>query len=101
RKAGTAAAAEVGRLHHLHQLFGSVARQRLADRLVAAVLEIDVDRAEAGNLPATSQEALGHEGDQEAAATGSVERGTCFSRWIFRCSAIRPSRTPSGRGGQP
>src|SRR5262249_49194685 len=96
-----AATAQVGGLHHLDQLVRLMCGERLAHRLVPAVLEVHVDGTQAGNVPATAEESLGHSTGQDAAGTGAVVRSPCVSRWILRCSAIRPSSTASGRGGQP
>src|SRR5207247_9493043 len=96
REAGAAPPAEVRGLHHLDQLLGRAGRERLARRRVAAVLEVHVQLAEIRDVPAAEEQVLGHYGAAVAAGTG-----VCFERWIFRCSAMSPSSTPSGRGGQP
>src|SRR3989454_3189890 len=96
REAGAAPPAEVRGLHHLDQLLGLAGRERLARGRVAAVLEVHVQLTEIRDVPAAEEEELGHYGAAVSAGTG-----VCFERWIFRCSAMSPSSTPSGRGGQP
>src|SRR5205085_11512090 len=63
REAGAAAAAQVRRFHHLDQLLGRVAAERLPHGLVTAVLQVHVQPAEAGDVPAAEQEVLGHRAD--------------------------------------
>src|SRR5262249_12532753 len=99
-EARAAATAQIRGLHELHRLARLIRGERLARGLVPAVLQVHVDGSQAGDVPATGEESLGHSTGQEAAVSGSVVRSACFSRWILRCSAIRPSSTASGRGGQ-
>ena len=107
RKPRAAAATQVRRLHDPDQLLGRARRERLARGLVPAVRHVDVQPPEVRDVPAAQQQALGHpwrpSPAQRPAAWGCSGSGPrrCFCPWIFRCSAMRPSSTTSGRGGQP
>ena len=54
-EARAAAAAQVRRLHQLDQLLGRELGERLPRGFVATVLAIDVELAEAGNVPAAEE----------------------------------------------
>jgi len=60
RKARTAAPAQAGSLDHINHLFRLHRRERLAQRAVAAVLDVQLKLADVGNVQIAQKDMLGH-----------------------------------------